>query len=74
MMVKVHKFDTWQQATAAVEQINEGEGIPISPEATTQTYCNVEQYDEFYYIRFDEVTAKYIDHSTEIEILEDQEI
>ena len=65
--MEIHKFTTEQQANEAIERINKGEGIPASPDSITTTYCMAEQLEDFWYIRADEVTRKYINEVTEIE-------
>ena len=65
--MEAHKFTTEQQANDAIDRINIGEGIPVSPDSITTTYCMAEQLEDFWYIRADEVTKKYINEVIEIE-------
>ena len=66
--IKVHIFTTKNEANQAVELINKGEGIPISDDAATRTYCEPFQIGDFWYIHSDEVTNKYLSLSQEIKI------
>ena len=63
----LHKFTKEAEAQQAIELINKGEGIPAFPDSITTTYCMAEQLEDFWYIRADEVTRKYINEVTEIE-------
>jgi hypothetical protein len=68
--IDVYLFDSEQQAQDAIETINAGEGIPVSPEATTRTYTVYEQYGDYWYIYADDVTRKYLGDPVRIEIEE----
>ena len=49
-----YKFDTEEEVIAAVKLCNAHYGIPVSPEATTQNWCEYFHHesedDDFYYI------------------------
>jgi len=66
--IKAHLFDTLEAANKAIELINSGEGIPVSPEAVTRTYTQAQENDGRIYIAADEVTEKYLGEPTEIEL------
>ena len=67
--IKAHLFDSLEQANAAIELINQGEGIPVSPDAVTTTYTQPQEHNNQIYIMADEVTEKYLGEPTEIEII-----
>jgi len=67
--IKAHLFDTLEAANAAIELINAGEGIPVSPEAVTRTYTQAQENDGRIYIAADEVTEKYLGEGVEIELI-----
>jgi hypothetical protein len=69
MVCKAHTFDTLQQANAAIEVINQGEGIPVNPEAVTRTYTEAQENNGTIYIVADEVTEKYLGEPIEIELI-----
>jgi hypothetical protein len=66
--IKAHLFDTLEAANEAIELINAGEGIPVSPEAVTRTYTEAQENDGRIYIQADEVTEKYLGEGIEIEL------
>lgn len=66
--IKVHIFKTENEAIKAIDLINKGEGIPINESATTRTYCEPLQLEDFWYIKADEVTQKYLTEVEEVEI------
>jgi hypothetical protein len=66
--IKAHIFTTEQEAQQAINLINAGEGIPISPEAVTRTYTEPQENDGRIYIAADEVTEKYLGEGIEIEL------
>jgi len=73
--IKVHLFDTIEAANQAIEIINQGEGIPVRPDAVTRTYTQAQENDGRIYIAADEVTEKYLGEGIEIELkFEDIEI
>jgi hypothetical protein len=72
--IKAHTFTTEQEANNAIEQINQGEGIPINETATTRTYTQWQQLEDIYYIVADEVTEKYLGEPTDLELPEPTEI
>jgi hypothetical protein len=66
--IKAHLFDTLEAANEAIELINAGEGIPVSPDAVTRTYTQAQENDGRIYIAADEVTEKYLGEGIEIEL------
>ena len=66
--IKAHIFNTLELANNAIELINEGEGIPVNPEAVTRTYTQAQENDGRIYIQADAVTEKYLGNPIEIEI------
>jgi hypothetical protein len=67
--INVHTFETFEAANAAIEVINQGEGIPVNPEAVTRTYTEAQENNGTIYIVADEVTEKYLGEPTEIELI-----
>jgi hypothetical protein len=67
--IKAHIFNTEQEAQQAIELINQGEGIPVNPEAVTRTYTEAQENEGRIFIISDEVTIKYLGEPTEIEII-----
>lgn len=67
--IKAHILNSQLEAEHAIQTINSGEGIPISPTATTRTYCTFEVYEGIFYIRADETTEKYLGVPRDLEIL-----
>lgn len=74
MYIKAHTFDTLKEANAAIEVINQGEGIPVSDDAVTRTYTTAQENNGIIYIVADDVTEKYLGEPTEIEINDDLDI
>jgi hypothetical protein len=70
--IKAHTFTTEQEANDAIDLINQGEGIPVSTDAVTRTYCETIAYEDIYYIHADDVTEKYLGASVEIEIIHEE--
>ena len=70
----VHLFDSFEAANVAIETINQGEGIPVNETATTRTYTQAQENNGNIYILADDVTIKYLDEPTEIEIIYNEEI
>lgn len=70
--IKAHTFDTIEEANEAIDLINQGEGIPVSEDAVTRTYCEAIAYEDIFYIHADEVTEKYLGASVEIEITHEE--
>lgn len=68
MYINAHIFNTIELANEAIERINKGEGIPVSDDSVTRTYCECISHEDIFYIQADEVTEKYLGKSTEIEI------
>jgi type IV secretory pathway VirB9-like protein len=52
--IKAYVYATEQEAQFAIEQINQALGIPVSPDAVTQTYTNYENINGTWLIRHDE--------------------
>ena len=67
--IKAHLFDNFEEAENAINQINQGEGIPISDTATTRTYTNAQENNGNIYIMADKVTEKYLGTPTQIELI-----
>jgi hypothetical protein len=53
------KFDTEEAAIAFIDKVNKGEGIPVSEDAVTKTYCDYTIEEDKYLIIKDEITSKY---------------
>jgi hypothetical protein len=70
--IKAHTFNSEQEAQQAIDLINQGEGIPVSEDAVTRTYCEAIAYEDIYYIHADDVTEKYLGASVEIEIIHEE--
>ena len=60
MEFKAHVFKTKQEAINAISLIDMGENIPRFEGSETTTYCDYYANEDYYYIRADEVTRKYI--------------
>jgi hypothetical protein len=67
--IKAHTFATEQDAQQAIDLINQGEGIPVNPEAVTRTYTEAQENEGRIFIISDEVTIKYLGEPIEIEII-----
>jgi hypothetical protein len=67
--IKAHTFPNHQDAQQAIELINQGEGIPVNPEAVTRTYTEAQENEGRIFIIPDEVTTKYLGEPTEIETI-----
>jgi hypothetical protein len=52
--IKAYIFQTEIEANEAINQINQELGIPVSPDAITQTYTNYENINGTWLIRHDE--------------------
>jgi hypothetical protein len=72
--IKAHIFDTLEQANNAIEQINQGEGIPIDESVITRTYTQAQENNGTIYIVADEVTKTYLDEPTDLELIYNEEI
>jgi hypothetical protein len=70
--IKAHTFNSEQEANNAIDLINQGEGIPVSEDAVTRTYCEAIAHEDIYYIHADDVTEKYLGASVEIEIIHEE--
>lgn len=64
-----YKYNTEEEAQAAVDLINTTLGIPVSPEATTRTWTNY-QYDAlgFWYIQADDTIQSILGNPMEFYI------
>ena len=71
MEFKAHVFSTENEAVNAISLIDIGENIPRFEDSETTTYCNFETNEDYFYIRADEVTRKYIKDEQTIIIEED---
>jgi hypothetical protein len=53
----LYKFNTQEEAEQAVQQCNTHYGIPVSPDAVTQTWCSFNEaalnIPSFFYITYD---------------------
>lgn len=74
MVVKVHLFETLEQANASISLINQGENIPALPDADSQTYTTPQENAGRVYIHADEITTKYLGEPIEIELIYNEEI
>jgi hypothetical protein len=54
MIIKAYIFQTEIEASNAIQAINLALGIPVSPDAITQTYTNYENINGTWLIRHDE--------------------
>ena len=72
--IKAHIFNTLEEANNAIELINQGEGIPISEIATTRTYAEAQENNGNIFIVADEVTKKYLDTPTDLELIYNDEL
>jgi hypothetical protein len=72
--IKAHIFDSLEEANNAIEQINQGEGIPINETATTRTYTQAQENNGTIYILADEVTQKYLGEPTDLELIYNEEL
>ena len=68
--IKGYFFLTKIAIDAAIDAINDGEGIPKTPNAITKTYCTPMQCVGGWYIPFDQVTNKYLSNPIDIELPE----
>jgi hypothetical protein len=68
MHISGYFYTTIEEANAAIAIINTGEGIPVSPNATTKTYCNPLVCVVGWYVPFSEVTERYLGEPTQIEL------
>ena len=64
----VYLFNTKAEALSLIEKINIGEGIPVSKDSTTQTYCIYEEWNDKYYVELNTVIKKYGEELEEVEI------
>ena len=68
--IKGYFFQTKIAIDAAIDAINDGEGIPKTPDSVTKTYCQAIQCVGGYYLPFDQVTSKYLSNPIDIELPE----
>jgi hypothetical protein len=64
----VYLFNTKAEAKTFIDKINAGEGIPVSKESTTQTYCQYQEWNDKFYVELDNVIKKYGEGHDEVEI------
>lgn len=67
---KAHQFADEQAANAAVQQINEGEGIGQTEANKTETYTNPFEQGGTWYVYADDITCKYLGAPIDLEIPE----
>ena len=60
MFSKIHKFISKEEGQKAVSLINKGEGFPVGKDSVTTTYCELQEFEGWYYIIADDVTKKYL--------------
>ena len=58
--MKIHKFISKEEGQKAVSLINKGEGYPIGKDSVTKTYCELQEFEGWYYIIADAITRKYL--------------
>ena len=68
--IKAHIFNSEAEVVAAIDLINQGEGIPVSEDSVTRTYCDFQQLNSVYYIVSDDVTEKYLGEPNDLELPE----
>ena len=68
-ILKVHLFQTIEEANASIDLINKGEGIPINDEAVTRTYTQTQENEGRIFILADEITQKYLGDAIDLEII-----
>lgn len=71
MEFKAHIFSTENEAINAISIINTGENIPRFEDSETTSYCNYYANDDYFYIRADEVTRRYINQEQTVTIQEE---
>ena len=49
-----YRFNTEQEAKDAIHVLNVYYGIPVSPDATTQSWCDYGYNNEYWYIVWDD--------------------
>jgi hypothetical protein len=73
-ILKVHLFQTIEEANASIDLINKGEGIPINDEAVTRTYTQTQENEGRIFILADEITQKYLGDAIDLEIIYNEEV
>jgi hypothetical protein len=64
-----YRYNTEQEAKDAVRAINIFHGIPVSADATTQTWCDYGYNNEYWYIVWDNTLNLILGEPTEITII-----
>ena len=73
-ILKVHLFQTIEEANASIDLINKGEGIPVNNESVTRTYTQTQQNEGRIFIVSDQVTEKYLGNPIDLEIIYNEEL
>lgn len=73
-ILKVHLFQTIEEANASIDLINKGEGIPVNNEAVTRTYTQTQENEGSIFILADEITQKYLGDAIDLEIIYNEEV
>jgi hypothetical protein len=73
-LTKIHKFNSKKEGVIAVNMINKAENIPNNRKAVTRTYCELQAYKDWFYIRADNITQKHIESVTNFEFTETKEL
>lgn len=58
--MKLHRYNTKEEALDAIQKINKAEGIPAFKDSITQTYTECLEINEGFYIKADEITIKHL--------------
>jgi hypothetical protein len=64
-----YQFNTEQEAKDAVNALNVYYGIPVTPDAVTQTWCNYGYNGVYWYIVWDDSMNIVLGEPTEINIV-----
>lgn len=65
-----YRYNTEQEAQDAVHALNVYYGIPVSPDAITQRWCDYGYNNEYWYIIWDDSLNVVLGEPTEIIVLE----
>jgi hypothetical protein len=63
-----YTFNTEQEAQDAVNTLNIYYGIPVSPDAVTQTWCDYYEKEDKWFINYDESMIPVLGQPIEINI------
>jgi hypothetical protein len=66
-------YDTEILAQAAVAEVNAYYGIPVSPDAVTQTYTDFIAWNDKWAILFDDSLVAVLGDAVELPIIEDEQ-